>query len=138
MSQATLMALSRDGVSKATRKEATLQEVMRLSSTGQRDNLKPEEGVDLNTLQIFSKIRNELTSVDGVLVLCGGRVEVPDEIQKRVDELAHEGNQGRLVKTRTLLRSKVWFPRMNSLVDSIVKHCVPGKVATPKPSREPL
>lgn len=52
-------------------------------------------------------------------------------------ELAHEGHQG-LVKTRCLLRSKVRFPRMDSLVDSVVKRCVPCQVATPKPSSEPL
>ena len=137
MSQATPMALSREEISEATRKDATLQEVMRLISTGQWDNLKPVEGVDPNTLKIFANIRSELTSVDGNLVLRGSRIVVPDALQKQVVELAHEGHQG-LVKTRSLLRSKVWFPRMDSLVDSVVKRCIPCQVATPKLSREPL
>ena len=132
------MALSREEISEATRKDTTLQEVMRLISTGQWDNLKPVEGVDPNTLKIFANIRSELTSVDGNLELRGSRIAVPDALQKRVVvELAHEGHQG-LVKTRSLLRSKVWFPRMDSLVDSVVKRCVPCQVATPKLSREPL
>ena len=131
------MALSREEIREATRKDTTLQEVMRLISTGQWDNLKPVEGVDPNTLRIFTNIRRELTSEDGNLVLRGSRIVVPDAVQKRVVELAHEGHQG-LVKTRSLLRSKVWFPRMDSLVDSVVKHCVPCQVATPKPSSEPL
>ena len=42
------------------------------------------------------------------------------------------------MKTLSLLRSKIWFPRMDSLVDSIVKNCVPCQVATHKLSREPL
>ena len=120
MSQATPMSLSREEISEATRKDATLQEVMRLISTGQWDNLKLVEGVDPNTLKIFANISNELTSVDGNLVLRGGRIVVPDALQKRVVELAHECHQG-LVKTRSLLCSKVWFPRMDSLVDSVVK-----------------
>jgi len=62
---------------------------------------------------------------------------VPDALEKRVVELAHEGHQG-LVKTRSPLRSKVWLPRMDSVVDSIVKSCVPFEVATSKPCREPL
>ena len=52
-------------------------------------------------------------------------------------KLAHEGHQG-LGKTCSLLCSKVWFPRMDSLVDSIVKRCVPCQVAMPKLSHEPL
>ena len=133
------MALSREEITEATRKDATLQEVMHLISTGQWDNLKPVEEIDPNTLKIFANIRtcSELTSVDGTLVLRGNRIVVPDALQKRVVELAHEGHQG-LVKTRSLLRSKVWFPRMESLVDTIVKCFVPCQVATPKPSREPL
>ena len=105
MSQATPMALSREEISEATRKDATLQEVTRLISTGQRDNLK-----------IFATIRRELTSVDGNLVLRGCCIVVPDALQKQVVELAHEGHQG-LVKTCGLLGSKLWFPRMDSLVD---------------------
>ena len=139
MSQATptCMALSRDEISEATRKDATLREVIHLISTGQWDNLKPAEGVDPSTLKIFANIHRGLTSVDGNLVLHGSRLVAPDALQKRVVELAHEGHQG-LVKTRGLLGSKVWFPRMVSLVDFVVKRCVPCQVATTKPSHEPL
>ena len=137
MSQATPKALSREEIIETTRKDVTLQEVVRLISTGRWDNLKPVKGVDSSTLKIFANVRGELTSVDGNLVLRGSRIVIPDALQKQVVELAHEGHQG-LVKTRTLLRSKVWFPRMDSLADSIVKRCVPCQVATPKPSREPL
>ena len=137
MSQATPKALSREEIIEATRKDATLQEVMRLISTGQWDNLKAVEGVDPSTLKIFANVRSELTSVDGNLVLRGSRIVIPDALQKPVVELAHEGHQG-LVKTRTLLRSKVWFPRMDNLVDSLVKRCVTCQIATTKISREPL
>jgi len=137
MCQATPRALSREEISEATRKDGTLQEVMRLISAGQWDNLKPVEGVDPSTLKIFANIRSELTSVDGNLVLRGNRIVVPEALQKRVVELAHECHQG-LIKTRSLLGSKVWFPRMDSLVNTIVKRCGPCQVATPKPSREPL
>ena len=106
---------------------------MHLISTGQWDNLKRVEGVDPNSLKIFANIRGELTSVDGNLVLRGCRIVVPDALQKQVVELAHEGHQ-ELVKTHSLFCSKVWIPRMDSLVDSVLKRCVPCQVATPKPS----
>ena len=89
------------------------------------------------TLKIFAKVRSELTSVDGNLVLRRSRIVVPDALQKRMVELAHEGHQ-RLVKSHSLLRPKVWFSRMYSVADSIVKCFVPYRVATPKPSLETL
>ena len=137
MTQATPKALSKDDIIKATAQDATLQEVMRLISNGQWNNLKPVNGVDPSTLKIFAKVWNELTSVDGNIVLRGNRIVIPDALQKRVIELAHEGHQG-LVKTRSLLRSKVWFPKMDAAVDQVVKKCFPCQIATPKPSREPL
>ena len=109
---------------------------MHLISNGRWDNLKETED-DVNTLRIFANIRNELTSVDGKIVLRGSRIVIPSILQTHVVNLAHEGHQG-TVKTRVLLNSKVWFPRMDSLVDSIVKHCIPCQAATPVRNREPL
>ena len=137
VTKATPKALSRDEIINATSQDATLQEVMRLISNGQWDDLKPVNGVDPSTLKIFANIRSELTSVDGKLVLRGNCIVIPDVLQKRVVELAHEDHQG-LVKTRSPLRSKAWFPRMDTVVDSIVKTCGPCQVATPRPSCEPL
>ena len=137
MTQATPEALSKYNIIKATAQDATLKEVMRLISNGQWNNLKPVNGVDPNTLKIFANVRNELTSVDGNIVLRGNRIVIPDALQKRDIELAHEGHQG-LVKTCSLLRSKVWFPKMDTAVDQVLKKCFPCQIATPKPSWEPL
>ena len=43
---------------------------------------------------------------------------------KKLVDLAHEGYQG-LVKTKLLLRAKVWFPYMDSMVEEKIKSCVP-------------
>ena len=137
MTLTTPKALSKDDIIKATAQDATLQEVMRLISNGQWNNLKPVNGVDPRTLKIFANVGNELISVDGNIFLRGNRIVIPDALQKRVIELAHEGHQG-LVKTCSLLWSKVWFPKMDAAVDQVVKKCFPCQMATPKPSREPL
>ena len=136
VSQATPKALSKEEIIEATANDATLQKVMELISSGRWDDLKPEDG-DVSTLRIFANLQNELTSLDGKILLRGSRLVIPDALQKRVVQLAHEGHQG-LVKTRSLLRSKVWFPRIDSLTDSIVKNCGPCQVATPQSVREPL
>ena len=70
-------------------------------------------------------------------ILHGNRIVIPDALQKRVVDLAHEGRQG-LVKAHSLLRSKVWFPKMDAAVDKVVKKCFRCRVATPKPSRKLL
>ena len=36
--------------------------------------------------------------------------------------LSHEGHQG-IVKTKELLRSNVWFPKMNDMVETAVRQC---------------
>ena len=110
---------------------------MRPIFNGQWDNLKPVDGVDPSILKIFANVQDELTSVDGKLVLHGNHIVIPNALQKRVIELAHEGYQV-LVKTHGLLRSKVWFPKMDPAVDEVVKKCFSCQIATPKPSREPL
>ena len=102
MTLTTHKALRKDDIIKVTAQDATLQEVMRLISNGQWNNLKPVKGVDPRTLKIFANVGNELISVDGNIFLRGNRIVIPDALQKRVIELAHEGHQG-LVKTCSLL-----------------------------------
>ena len=80
MTQATPKALSKDDIIKATAQDATLPEVMRLISNGRWNNLKPVNGVEPSTLKIFANVRNELTSVDGNIVLRGNRIVIPDAL----------------------------------------------------------
>ena len=46
------------------------------------------------------------------IILRGTRIIVLASLEHRVLQLAHEGHQG-IVKTKTLLRSKVWFPEVD-------------------------
>ena len=78
--------------------------------------MKPVDGVDPSILRIFANVRDELTSMDGKFDPRGNRIVIPDALQTRVVELAHEGHQG-LVKTLSLLKSRVWFPEMYPSVD---------------------
>ena len=129
--------MSVEEIGEATAKDPTLQEVMKRISSGNWNNLNSNNGTDQDILKAFGNVSSELTSVDGKIVLRGNRIVIPTVMQNRVVELAHEGHQG-LVKTRTLLRSKVWFPRMDSIVDSLVKKCFPCQLVTPTFSHEPL
>ena len=48
---------------------------------------------------------------------------VPTMLQKRAVEIAHEGHQG-IVKTKTLLREKVWFPGIDGMVKEAIQNCI--------------
>ena len=54
-------------------------------------------------------------------------------------ELAHTGHQG-IVKTKRLLREKVWFPGIDRMVKERIDNCIPCQAATPgtSPRLEPL
>ena len=72
---------------------------------------------------------DEITVV-GRLVMRGMRIVIPVGLRKRVLELAHEGHQG-IVKTKDRLRSKVWWPNMNSMVERHCKRCLGCQAVTP-------
>ena len=52
-------------------------------------------------------------------------------------ELAHQGHQG-ITKTKELLRTKTWFPRISQKTEEAVKTCLPCQASTIVHSREPL
>ncbi len=60
--------------------------------------------------------------VIGKLVLRGVRIVVPCKLRKRVVDLAHEGHQG-VVKSKQRLRSKVWWPGIDSDMERRCKTC---------------
>ena len=80
-------------------------------------------------------IKNELCAI-GKLVMRGDRIVIPNTLLKRVLEAAQEGHQG-IVETKSRLRTKVWWPRMDSDAERICKSChgcqVVGQLDAPEP-----
>jgi transposase InsO family protein len=62
---------------------------------------------------------------------------LPKALQLQAIKLAHIGHQG-LVKTKQLLRTKVWFPHIEQLVERTIQSCIPCQAVTDKTHREPL
>ena len=87
-------------------------------------------------LSPYSKVFHELPVQQGLL-LRGTRICVPVSLQTRVIELAHEGHQG-AVRTKQLLRSCVWFPKLDTQVEAFVKNCAACIVSQSTKSRTPL
>ena len=84
----------------------------------------------------YRLLRDEITVV-GRLVMKGMRIVIPVSLRKRVLKLAHEGHQ-EIVKTKDRLRSKVWRPNMNSMVERHCKKCLGCQAVTPVATIPPV
>ena len=88
-----------------------------------------------STVDTFSRCRNELT----VFTHENGetRLVIAKTLQRKVISIAHEGHQ-RIVRTKQLLREKVYFPNIDKLVEETCKSYIPCLAATPSHVPEPL
>ena len=65
--------------------------------------------------------RSEL-SVKGNIVLKDKRIVVPKNLCQWTLAIGHEHHQG-IVKTKALLREKVWWPGIDRQIESLIKSC---------------
>ena len=71
----------------------------------------------------YLKLEDELAVYQGNVLRQTGIV-LPFSIRDHVVDLAHRGHQG-VVKTKSLLREKAWFPGIDVMVEDKVKACLP-------------
>lgn len=100
-------------VKEHTATDVVLQALTRAIQTGRWDDTLVHD---------YVHVKNELTTCSGI-VLRGTRIVLPSILQQRAVELAHVGHQG-VVKTKMLLREKVWFPAIDSMAERQVKSCL--------------
>ena len=82
-------------------------------------------------------VRDELcVSKEGIL-LRGQRIVMPKSLRSSVVALAHAGHQG-IVKSKALIRSRVWFPGIDAMVERKVRQCIACQANSDRPSYEPL
>lgn len=131
-------AMSKVEISEATRRDPTLQAVKIAIVTNSWQVPKQSAHIDIASFLIFKTIRDELSFCDeSDILLRGDKIVVPRSLQQKVIDIAHEGHQG-LIKTKKLLREKVWFPYIDRSVESKVKSCLACAATTPVTITEPL
>ena len=86
-------------------------------------------------IQHFYKIRHELAYKSGIL-LKGERIVIPSSLRNKILQLAHETHQG-MVKTKLLLRDKVYWPNMNNQIEEMITRCIPCQCMG-KSNKEPM
>lgn len=114
-------------IQEATKQDPILQTLCRCITTNhwpKTDMIRP-----------YLSVKTELTVVDN-LILRGSRIVIPASLQQSTLRLAHEGHQG-IVKTKQLLREKVWWPGIDQAVERLIRVCIAcqaqGSSAAPQP-----
>lgn len=93
---------------------------------------KPED----KTLLPFYERRNEITVHQGCL-LWGIRVIIPQKLQREILEEIHTGHLG-VVKMKSLARSYIWWPGMDSEIENLAKKCSGCQVNRNTPREAPV
>ena len=106
--------MTREQIAKETLQDETLTELIKQLT--KRDHVWPD------SIKYFEKLANELSVTSDGLVLRGRRIVLPECLQMNAINIAHEGHQG-LVKTKRLLRPKVWFKAIDAMTERIDKLC---------------
>ena len=132
-----LNAITLEEVRAATANDKVLQTVIELCNTGRWDEVN-KYNIDQATLRQFQNVRDELTvNRHGKLLLRNTRIIMPTSLQARAVQLAHESHQG-TSKIKALIRSKVWFPGLDTAVDDAVRCCIRCQANTTRQHTEPL
>ena len=99
-----------EDVKQATEDDDMMPRVIKLCRDGRWFQIQK---TDVAMLREYYNVRDELTVTDDNILLRGKNVVIPASLINQVVALVHEGQgivQG-IVKTKELLRSKVWFHR---------------------------
>ena len=80
---------------------------------------------------------SELTVSETGLLLRNRRIVLLKSLQEKAIIVAHEGHSG-MTKTKSLLRSKVWYPTMDRMIENIISACHECAINMSNTHPEPL
>ena len=115
-----------DDIREATSKDDTLQMVMTAIET---NNWKKPE------LKSYKHCRDEFAVHDG-MILRGTRLVLPEVLKAKALDIAHRSHQG-IVKTKAMLREKVWFPGIDKMIEDKIKTCIPCQASQSDGAEKP-
>ncbi|CAB4040725.1 uncharacterized protein K02A2.6-like, partial [Paramuricea clavata] len=99
-------------------------ELQRVTSAVKEDRWNKTD----SCLSPYRNQHEQLTVSECGVILRNSQIVIPKSLRSRVLSIAHEGHQG-IVKTKMLVRSKVWWPGIDKQVEQMVKECVPCQAA---------
>ena len=135
-------AMTMNEIQDATVADKTLQMLIDIIEKNSWNNLNSNSTasneINKDELKLFAKIRDELTvNASKNIILRGSRLIVPKSLRSRAISIAYEGHQG-LVKTKQLIREKIWFPGIDNDVKHLIDNCIPCQAVTSAKKPAPL
>jgi transposase InsO family protein len=134
-------AMSLDDIKTATAADHTLCLAMELVRTGRWFEVqyyRDDPEINYRDLCDLKLVRDDLTCHPDGILLMDTRIVVPASLREASVNIAHEGHQG-MARTKALIRSKLYFPRMNEAVERAVRNCPACQLVTSSPPpMEPL
>ena len=92
---------------------------------------------DCDIVKPYKQIKEELTVTSHGIVLRGNHIVIPQSLQERAMDIAHDTYLG-LSKTKALLREKIWFPHIDQQVKKTLEGCISCQAVGRLPPPEPL
>ena len=86
------------------------------------DNARATNPTDSMIMTQVWRVHNELSTDEQGLVWQEKRIVMPKQLWGRAVNLAHQGHQG-AAEMKTRLKTNVWVPGMNTIVEEKVKQC---------------
>ena len=131
-------AITLDEIGKETNNDPALKYIIECLEANNWQNEPAEVLISVNEWRSFVAIKDELVFVEGAnILLRGNRIVIPRSMQQHIINLAHEGHQG-VVKTKRLLREKVWFVNIDKLAENTIRSCIACQAVGPENPPEPL
>jgi hypothetical protein len=108
------LPVTADQVKQATRNDPILRQALRYTLEGWPESVPPE-------LYSYARRATELTVTEGCLIY-GGRVVIPNELQKQVLSELHTEHTG-ISRMKAIARSFIWWPNLEADIERLVKAC---------------
>ncbi len=125
-------AIVLDRIRDETHSDTQLQNVIQRHLKGDWEDRRKDP--DINP---FYSVRDSLYVLDNLLMR-DHQVVLPDAMQRKVIESAHGLGHFGVSRTKSMLRERYWFPRLNEMVESILGQCFECTVTTKNHRREPV
>ena len=122
----TALPVTAKGIASHTAKDKVLSRVFTYVQHNSWPFPMPEE------IAPFHRKKEELTLQDGCL-LWGKRVIIPSKLQPQLLAELHFGHVG-ICRMKSLARSFVWWPDLDTAIEKLTKDCEPCKVTAAMPA----
>lgn len=124
-------ALTLQEIQEATENDEEMQRLKECITNSHHTRVKSTP-----SLNKYARVFPELSIAHQVTVR-GDRILIPEKLQSRVLDICHESHSG-IVRSKQLLRSKVWFPGIDKQMEKKIANCIPCQAVDTKYRRDLL